>query len=263
MPRASSGLALALACLGLFGLAGEPCAGELQYSPSRCATDPGDTIYLALGEIVLRVPLDALTYILDLSQEEKARAPRVLKPDDPEGCSDHPVQAKAFTLRAPTSELLAHDGESDSRWPPFIVFRLIWVSPDYWGLQPSAEKRFARKCSAFGVWEELKNGLVACRTRSEKTPELDQTSAISYQARPEVYGAPFGRPFVVQCSHLLQIGMQDCEISYKLYPSVNFFRRFDLQRADVDEIVDVDRALRAWIKNARVADYPWPDVDAP
>ena len=238
-------------------------AGELQFSPSSCATDPRKTIYLALGRTVLRVPLDSLVYILNLTQDDPLDPPKVPDPDEPEGCPDRPVQAKVYTLRVKQSELLGQADSAKASEGKFVPFKLVWSSPDYWSLQPSAERRYNKRCSAFGVWEELQNGLVACRVRSADAPERDQTSAIAFQALLEVHKAPFDRPFIVDCSHLLLIGTQTCYNTYKLYPSVNFARKFDLQRVDVDDLVDVDRGLRAWIENARIIDYPWPQADTP
>ncbi len=238
-------------------------AGELQFSPSSCATDPGKTIHLALGRTVLRVPLDSLVYILDLPLEKRADVPRVPNPTEPEGCPGHPVRAGAYTLRAALSEPGGSGDQPDGAGTRFTPFKLVSVSPDSWGLQPWAEGRFSKNCESFGVWTELANGLIACRVRFEDAPELDKDSAISYQARPEVYRAPFDRPLIVVCSHLLGIGTQTCHIRYKLYPTANFVRKFDLQRVNVDDLIDVDRALRAWIENARIKDYPWPQADTP
>jgi hypothetical protein len=254
---------IALAFLTLLFLPEEGSAAELQFSPSLCATDPGDTIHLALGRTVLRVPLDSLVYILDLHIEERSDAPEVPDPNEPEGCPDHPVQAAAYTLRAPLSELLGKDDAADGSGARFVPFKLVWGSPDAWGLQPSKERRYAKACEAYGVWEELENGLVSCRVRFKEAPELDKDSAIVFQARPEIYSAPLDRPFVIDCSHLLGIGSQTCYNVYKLYPTVNFARKFDLQRVDIDDFIDVDRALRAWIENARVVDYQWPTADNP
>jgi hypothetical protein len=252
-----------LALLILLALRNEARAGELQFSPDLCATDPGDTIHLALGRTVLRVPLNSLVYILDIPQNDEADVPEVPDPNEPEGCPDHPVQARAYTLRAALSEPGGSGDLSDSAGTRFVPFKLVSVSPDDWGMQPWAEKRFDKNCESFGVWTELENGLVACRVIFEDAPELDNDSAISYQARPEIYNAPFDKPFVVICSHLLGIGTQTCHIIYKLYPTVNFVQKFDLQRVDPANLVDVDRALRTWIENARVKDYQWPSVDAP
>lgn len=252
-----------LALLILLALWHEAHAGELNFSPSSCATDPGKTIHLALGHTVLRVPLESLVHILDLPLEKRADLPRVPDPTEPEGCPDHPVQAGVFMLRAALSEPGGSGDDPDSAGTRFVPFKLVSVSPDSWGLQPWAENRFSKNCESFGVWAELENGLIACRVRFEDAPELDRDSAISYQARPEVYRTPFDRPFTVVCSHLLGIRTQTCHIRYKLYPTVNFVRKFDLQRVDVDVLIDVDRALRMWIQNARVEDFQWPAAGAP
>ena len=68
---------------------------------------------------------------------------------------------------------------------------------------------------------------------------------------------------MVICSHLLLIGTQTCHIRYKIHPTVNFVRSFDLQRVDVNDLVDVDRALRDWIEDARIKHFPWPASDSP
>jgi len=255
---------VALAFLTLLFLQNEAHAGELNFSPSSCATDPGKTIHLALGHTVLRVPLDSLIYILNLVQDDPlSPPPKVPDPTEPEGCPGYPVRAGAYTLRAALSEPGGSGDELEGAETRFIPFKLVSVSPDDWGMQPWAEKRFSKNCESFGIWSELENGLVACRVRFEDAPELDKDSAISYQARPDTYIAPFDRPFVVVCSHLLGIGTQTCHIIYKLYPTVNFVRKFDLQRVDADDLIDVDRALRVWIEHARVVDFPWPVADTP
>jgi hypothetical protein len=242
---------------------GEARAEEFNFSPSSCATDPGDTIHLALGRTVLRVPLDSLVYILDLHVEERTEAPPVPDPSQPEGCPDHPVQARSFTLRAALTEFGGGGDRADNAATQYVPFKLVLSTPDEWGIQPSAERRFAERCSSFGIWDELENGLVACRVRFEDAPEMDNDSAIIYQARPDVYSAPFGRPFVIDCFQLLLIGSQTCYNVYKLYRTVNFARKFDLQRVDAADLVDIDRALRAWIETTRVADYQWLTVDSP
>lgn len=250
--------------MALLILRHEARAGELQFSPSSCATDPGNKIHLALGHTVFRVPLDSLVYILDLTQDDPlAPPPKVPDPNVPEGCPGRPVQAKAYTLRVRESELLGQTDPSEGTDAQFVPFRLVWTSPNYWGTQLSAERRYKNRCSAFGVWEELQNGLVSCRVKYKEAPELNQNSAIILQARPEIYSTPLGRPFVIGCLPRLGMGSQSCDNVYKLHPTVRFVRRFDLQRVDVNDLVDVDRALRAWIEDARVEDFQWPTSDSP
>lgn len=233
-------------------------ADRLTYDPTRCAIDPEDTVSIALGRTVLRIPMDVLTYISALPPEERGDAPSPPDPSEPQGCPGHPIQGFHFALA------YGHTAEPASSQDPArlpAVLERVWIVAVRSGLtgsQSSAEDRFQQRCESYGIRDVLPNGLMRCyRPPADRTtPREDWT--VQYQAPPHVYAAPFGRPFVVDCWTPWR-GVRQCDVNYRLFAAVNLTYRFNGRRIAIADIIDIDRALRARLEAARATDFEWAD----
>lgn len=239
-------------------------ADTLDYDPESCATPADGMVYLAFNRIVLSIPAFDLKSIRDMPPERLAKMPPPPNPNEPEGCPDHPIQATGFTL--PYLYHAIRKNKRDPQLPPYApnILKLANSRPDYWGLQPSEERRFDEACSKFEEREELSNGLIACRVPHSDPTRPREKWAVHLQAKPEVYSAPFGRPFVITC-YPFGNGSQTCLVSYKLYETLNVFYEITVQHQysarfiPLTETIEFDRGLRAKIEDARVKDFIWPD----
>ena len=231
----------------------------VSYDPSQCATDPEGTVTIALDRLVMRVPMDALSSIRDLPPEARAVAPAPPDPSEPEGCPDHPMVGRSFYFRYLSDTL--HNNSSLSSPAQRRIDRLLLVAarPDFWGLQPSEERSFERICNDQQIRDELDNGLLACLVRPDITGRPREHWPFAAQAPLDLYTAPFGRPFMVHCTWGFRPGTHQCDVTYKLYETVNVSYRFEPGRLPLDDLIDFDRGLRASIESMRIHDFVWPD----
>jgi hypothetical protein len=240
-------------------------AGTLSYDPESCATPAEGMVYLAFNRIVLRIPANELTLIRDMPSERLAKMPKPPKADEPEGCPDHPIQARGFTFSYLYEAI--RENKRDPQLSPYAPnkLKLINVPSDYWALQPSQEKAFLNRCEKFQEREELLNGLIACLVPPSDKSIPRRHWAVYLQAKSEVYSAPFGRPFVISC-YPFGNGSQTCLVTYKLYETLNVSYEITVQHQyssrfiPLTETIEFDRGLRAKIEAARVKDFVWPDL---
>ncbi len=117
-------------------------------------------------------------------------------------------------------------------------------------------------CKAAAVREELPNGLTTCWIKlhwpADPAVEARQENwGAAYRARPDVYTAPLGRPFVVDCGPLLfEYTISHCDIAYTMMPGLGVGYRFQpylgAGRIPIDRIIEFDRGLRAAIERRLV-----------
>ena len=231
----------------------------VHYDPSQCSTDPEGTVTIALGRVVLRVPMDALSSIADLPPQERAVAPVPPDPSQPQGCPDHPMIGRAFYFRYLSDAV--QDGSLSNQPLSRRIDRLalIAVRPDFWGLQPSHERRFRQVCTDYQLRRESGNGLQICHVRPNDTERPERHWPFVAQAPLSRYVAPFDRPFTAYCTWGSRPGTHQCDVDYKLYDTMNVAYRFEPGRLPLDDLIDFDRGLRAWIESVRVDGFVWPD----
>lgn len=236
-------------------------AERMIFDPTLCATDPQGNVTIALGRIVLQVPIHELSYILDLPADDRAAAPVPPDPSQPEGCPDHPIVGKSFSFNYLVDAFRRRD-RSDGALPRRIDrLLLVDVPRDYWGRQPSNENRFDGFCSTNELRRTASNGLTICGVQPADQEIPREHWPFAAQAPIEIYGAPFHRPYTVSCLWGFVRGTHQCDVVYKLYETVNLSYRFAPHRLPIEDLIDLDRELRAWIESSRVLDFVWPDEE--
>lgn len=231
--------------------------GALTYDTSQCGTDPQGKVYIALWDQVLRIPARQLGFIRDYPPEKAHRAPRPPDPDVPEGCPGNPIRAAGFTIGP---DLATWDAGPDA--PPVVEGRAWQVSlvasePDFWGLQPSLERGFLSGCSQAPEREHRDDGLVICRVpRSDPSVPMEKWS-FSAQADPNVYAAPDGRPFTIECLTSPGGDYHNCIVTYKFYERLNVYYEFTTNQLPIEQVIGFDGALRARLEAAYARNYDW------
>lgn len=228
------------------------------YDPAACATDPEGMVYIALGRIVLRLPMEQslMTDRLEPYWPERMISPP--DPSEPEGCPGNPSQQRSLGFMYAYEAILKNKFDPNMTGRPNLL-RLISAAPDAWGLQLSTEKRFEAQCRRRGERRKLPNGLTACHVQpDDKTIPIEHWG-VTYRADPEVYSAPFGRPFVVDCWPGVRPELLECHVTYKLYETLNVAYRFWPKNIPIDQIIEFDSGLREKIAASRIVDFMWPD----
>ena len=239
-------------------------SSQLTFDPSLCAEDPGDFVYVALWQSVFRIPADQLFYILDHPPDELPRVPPPPKPDDPEGCPGHPIQAAVFDLALRLDAWPTNVGD-----PPLVEgrawrFKLVASGPEQWGLQPAQEIIRERNCSHASDIEQDASGLTICRVPRSDKPDDKSVWGFSAYADPDVYAAPFDRLFTSSCLASINDRYHNCSVAYKFLSDVNISYRFRTIELTISQLLRYDHALRARLKASRVEGYDWPfDLETP
>lgn len=234
---------------------------RLAYDPTTCATDPGDTVTVALRRIVLQLPISAPFYMMAWSPEKLAAMPVPPDPSQPRGCPDHPIQVHGVDL---SIALQVPEQGLDAPPTRLSVERLSFVAADadQWGLQPGWERSFQHTCESFGLVNTTGEGFTVCRVRPtyvEQHPE--ETWPYDAQAPLDYYSSPFGRVFTTSCFYQVASVRRACDVAYKFYENLNVAYRYNALIIPLDRLIDFDRALRDWIQSARVSDFEWSDED--
>jgi hypothetical protein len=237
---------------------------NITYDPSSCKTDAEGMVYFALGREVFRRPFQGSMSIGGMLAEERAALPPPPDPSEPEGCPGNPVWGRSFSI---DYEHLPADPNAYRQQTPFrasINFIALresdWDSvydAATWGNQLSYERDFDRRKHDYDSCETLPSGLIDCRV-----PESDRTRefwSATFQAEPDIYSAPFGRPFTVSCLTWPVVARQDCNVSYNYTRSTRIAYHFDLNDLPPAEFISFDRGLREKIESMRVRDYRWKD----
>jgi hypothetical protein len=237
------------------------------YDPSTCKTDAEGMVYFALGREVFRRPFVEGMTIRGMPEEERAKLPPRPDPEEPEGCPHNPIWGSNFSIS------YQYEPANPELYPPDTPFAARSISfievgqrnnesvGEYeilrWGLQPSLERDFERIRRTHNSCERLINGLNACRVPSPGREILSWTTA--FQADPQIYEAPYGRPFTVSCLAWGAIDQQDCSVSYNYTEFTRISYKFELHELPPMEIIEFDKGLRAKIESMRVPDFRWAD----
>ena len=255
---------LAAAAFAALSLAAAPSARAetMIFDPTECATDPQGNVTITLGRIVLQVPIHELSYIQDLQPDDRTAAPAPPDPSQPEGCPDHPIVGRSFSFNYLVDAYRRRD-RSEGALPRRVDrLLLVDVSPEYWGMQPLNEQAYERICNTYDLKSIAPNGLTICRVRPEDQEIPQEHWPFAAQAPIKIYGAPFDRPYTMYCLWGVVRGTHQCSVTYKLYETVNLAYRFAPHRLPIEDLIEFDRELRAWIESSRVQDFVWPDEEA-
>ncbi|MFK3775232.1 hypothetical protein [Pseudomonas sp. NPDC089406] len=225
-------------------------AQAIDLSPERCqAKDPDGLAYIALGSTVLKLPIRHL----NVTSAPASSAPPLMAPDpnEPVGCRNNPLRQQSLMINFGFDAWLkARDKPSGALLKEMT---LIASSTDYWGIP--LDERHATRCKLYPRTRTLTNGLVGCLPAlAPRHPDRDEVG--SYRARPEVYKAPFDKPFVVACRPSIPKGTE-CHVSYKILPTVNITYVFVTSRLALDDVIEFDKRFREDVQRAVVPEYKW------
>lgn len=154
----------------------------------------------------------------------------------------------------------ADEGLDKGQAPTLGSAELISVSPGYSLPHDGRIKNYERRCASDTIREIIDGLFVACRA-SRGSDML--TRGVSYKALPEVYQAPSGKPFIVECLSGPESWLPVCDVSYKLHSDVNIFYKLVTRSSRnpdalaLSEIVTFDRTFRAAVEAAWIKDYSW------
>lgn len=236
---------------------------NVTYDPSTCKTDAEGMVYFALGREVFRRPYQEGMSIRGISAEERAALPPSPDPTEPEGCPGNPLWGRGFGVgyrHQPANPENYSPGTSFRASISFIALSERSQNSTFeaakWGNQPSWEQRFERIRTEHDSCEVLPGGLSDCRIPDERGREF---GSAAFQADPNVYSAPFGRPFTVSCISWPVVARQDCDVSYNYTEGTRIAYEFDLYDLPAAEIIPFDKGLRAKIESMRVPNYRWAD----
>jgi hypothetical protein len=218
----------------------------------ECKDEPEEGMtYIALGEMVFKWPKHDPIMINEVIPEQRAKLPIPPRPSDPIGCPGHPLQLAGF------DGLYQYQAVLENRQNPQIPssvpeqLTLVAAAPDFWGTQDLGEGLLRLECGLAVAVKKQVDGFDACLIpQKQGAPETGV-----YVARPDIYAAPLGRPFVFHCSPAINTAL--CDVSYKLYPTLNVAYRFRPSRIPIAELISFDRGLRALIEARRVPDFHW------
>ena len=256
--------------------------GRVEHQTTACKSDGQGNYYVALGRYVLAMPYSKHgAYMIDpLRRGDIGFAPP--DPTEREGCSGNPLQSRSYEiLHAPYDfgPIAGSDAGSETPQAETLTFyRTLRGSPSPHAGDPEwagADLRMLiwdKTCKVAAVREELPNGLTVCRIKlhwpSDPVAEARQENwGASYRARPDVYAAPLGKPFVFDCGPLLlENTISDCNVAYAMARGLGVGYRFQpylgKHHIPIDRVIEYDRGLRAAIESTIVKDYSWKEERA-
>jgi hypothetical protein len=241
-------------CVALLG-GGGPLAHaqayhrSIPYDPSTCSSDAHDMVFFAVGRRVLRQPRPNLVYITGYMLNELIDLPRPPKPDDPEGCPDHPIQGAAYTL----SHISAMPDDVRGNTPSYADRVRLVVNAGRGVLKGIVEENdlFDLICKKYSLPDNSVPGFRGCK----KPFHCDED--VAYLA--DDYTSPDGTKLALFC--MVGVGCSpkpiDCNGAYSLHSdfAVNF--QFATPAVPVDKFIEADREVRRRIEAAEVKDFRW------
>lgn len=260
--RGAPGLRLAATFAVALLPTGSALAETVSYDPESCADDAGGNVYVTLYGTVFAFPAEQPLFIGEVPPHWKERVPPPLNPEEPEGCPGHPMEGTSFSFAYHYADVKADRTASRSGRPDLL--RIIAAPPDFWGIQPSNEQIFDKLCDRTGVVSDEVEGLDVCYTHPPEERREGVPDPRAVRAKASYYSAPFGRPLVAKCGLDASGAALSCNVTYKLYETVNVHYRFNTRNLGFDEIVDFDTGLRANLDDALrpALSQPYP-ADAP
>lgn len=221
---------------------------------SACPAGGEGHVYVALGDVVVRVPLttEPVSRSPLYSNEELLPAPPV--PSAPEGCREHPARAQGLHLVRYQDFFFT----KADRFPglPLVEISVGWMTNGRSHLQEINENFFNRSITK-AECREVADGLTGCGDGGPDTAEIS-----AYRASTLVYSSPDGRPFVVVCGLGPSVFADDCEVSYRLRDGLALNYRFFKRQVPggrmpvpIEQVIELDRAIRDGVSSMIVDGY--------
>jgi hypothetical protein len=231
-------------------------AEDLTYDPESCAVEANEKVYVTFYGKVFAFPYEHPMYVGTVPPQFQARVPDPISPNEPRGCPGHPIEGTGFSFAYYFKGDFGGDVETRRLVAQLDTLQAFAVRPEFWGR--SVEPLFDRLCERTGIVSGEIEGFDVCYALP---PEgRTEPSSRILRARPAHYAAPFGRPFIVECHG--PIGKRDlyCDVTYKLYQTINIVYRFSTQNVPLVTVVDLDKAVRHFFESARREDLSSPTM---
>ena len=215
--------------------------GQIRLDPASCPGGGDGMLYVALGEVVIRVPNFSAPTMRSPVYTGADELPVPPMPDAPEGCREHPARAQALHLSFLVAAIPDHVAA------PLRAISLYTTSRERSPNQELHEAEFDRM-RARGNCTSLPSGLTICGSRSDDSPVAHGLQI----AGGDVAGGP---RWVARCGGLM---VDECTVYYLLRKGVVVKYLFNQQQVSLDRAFQQDPQIRAWLNSIVVADYAWP-----
>ncbi|MDY4347675.1 hypothetical protein [Pectobacterium brasiliense] len=226
------------------------------FDPQKChVPDPEGKAYVALRDTVFHISIDQLSILHDPVLRDGETLPLPPDPSEPLGCKGNPLSQQSLLFSRNFNGKLGDRPDWPKAWP-LRKFQLFSSTPSHWGLH--LDERHDKMCENRLKQTGLVPNMTACLF--EKNParpdRYDVEEAGSWLIDPEVYSAPFNKRLAIFCMFAIS-GGTDCEVGYKIFPTVNLSYEFNPKEFPLTEVINFDKYLRAELEQAVVKDYPW------
>ncbi|GFE82770.1 hypothetical protein GCM10011487_47700 [Steroidobacter agaridevorans] len=217
---------------------------QIRLDPARCPGGGDGMLYVALGELVMRVPNFSAPGLRGPVYSGAEKLPRPPMPDAPEGCKQHPARAQVLHL----SLLVAQS-------PDHIAAPLraigVYRSDGRAHMQEVNEGAFDR-ARARSDCMTSPSGLTICGRREEGL----RVATGMQVAGGNVAGGP---RWVAACGFGSgSILVDDCTVYYRLRKHMLVKYLFNQQQVSLERMFELDPAIRDWLNSLVVENYPWP-----
>lgn len=243
-------LVAALAAQPARAQAGSSRPDHLSFDPATCTRDPQGMVHFAVNRRVFRQPAASLRQVVGRSPEVMNRLPVPPKPDEPEGCPDHPIQGLAFSLW-PFSALPSDTPNSASHHADalFLTVNGGTVPAEY-------TLAFTLICNRSRpddpkLRDTSIQGMVGC-IKPFRVPD-------DYVYQTTEYESPSGEKITIMC--LIGIGeasrSASCAGGYRLHDDLVLNFDFPSKSLAIADFIAADQEVRRRIAAAEIRNYPW------
>lgn len=218
---------------------------QIRLDPASCPGGGDGMVYVALGDVVVRVPYSKDHPVRRgpvYAGADKLPIPPM--PDAPEGCKEHPARALALHLSFLVEQTPDHVAA------PLRAIS-VYRSDGRAHMQEVNEDSFDR-ARAQSECTSSPSGLTICGRREEGLPVPTGMQV----AGGNVAGGP---RWVAACGYGSgSILVDDCQVRYLLRKGVLVGYRFNQQQVSLERMFERDPAIRDWLNSLVVENYPWP-----
>jgi hypothetical protein len=214
--------------------------GQIRLDPASCPGGSDGMLYVALGDLVIRVPNFSAPSMRSPVYTGADKLPVPPMPDAPEGCKEHAARAQALHL----SSLVAQS--QDHVAAPLRAIGLFRTSRERSPNQKLHEEEFDRM-RAQGNCTNLPSGLTICGSRSDDSP-------VAHGVQIAAGDVPGGPRWVARCGGLVA---DECKVYYLLRKGMVVRYLFNQQQVSLERVFQVDPQIRAWLNSIVVENYPW------
>lgn len=151
-------------------------------------------------------------------------------------CAEVPARVQVLDLKG---VLEGDQGPYAQQFGLLTSISLIGT-PDGPSAMQDVNERTSDRFVNMAVCERLANGLRGCSVGSD----FEHAQVSTFRSDSSGYTAPLGRRYIVLCGLGPSISPDDCHVYYRLYKGVSLSYGFDKSRLPVDQILEVDAALR-------------------